>query len=584
MTQDITRLNRVIAKALQSLKPPDALTVTEWAEKYRFLSSEDSAEPGLFRINRTPYLWEIMDCFTDPFIRLIVFVAASQIGKSTLINNLIGYIIDEDPSSILFVHPTAIDAREYSKLRIAPMLRDCPTLRQKVSDKNRDSGNTILQKSYPGGILTLCGSGEAHSLSSKPIRYIFGDERDRWALSAGTEGGPWELAQARQRTFYNAKAVEVSTTIRGISTIEKSYEQGTRERWKTQCPHCGNYHEINFNDIRADRTERELRGKKIYTVIDVRYVCPTCAGVSTEMEMKHQPAHWEADSPEVRGIRSFWLNAFASPWAHWAEIIQKYFNALDDSNKLQVIYNTCFGWLWEERGDLADEEVLLKRREDYGIREDNTPVELPEGVLVLTCGVDTQNNRLEYEVVGHGYYGETWGIKKGTVMGRPDDAATWELLDDVIDHVYRFAGGAGLRISITFVDEGGLFTGPVRFYCHAREKKKVFCVKGRGGGNIPYTEPPKQRKIILKNRHVGCWSYMSGVDAGKRLIMENLKVKSPGSRYCHFPIRDDYGPAYFHGLLSERLHYNKKRKRTPGNGYPFPDMNVTSRWTVATML
>lgn len=321
----------------------------------------------------------------------------------------------------MFVQPTAIDAREYSKLRIAPMLRDCPTLRQKVSGKSRDSGNTILQKSYPGGVLTLCGSSEAHSLSSKPIRYIFGDERDRWALSAGTEGDPWELARARQTTFYNAKAVEVSTpTIRGASVIEKSYEQGTRERWKTQCPHCGNFHEINFHDIRADRTEKELHGKKIYTVKEVWYVCPTCAGVSSELEMKRQPARWEAENPEVKNCRSFWLNAFASPWAHWDEIMQRYFNALGNPNKLQVVYNTCFGWLWEERGDLASEEILLERREDYGMREDGSPIELPEGVLALTCGVDTQNNLLEYEVVGHGFWGETWGIKKGVIMGRSD--------------------------------------------------------------------------------------------------------------------------------------------------------------------
>ena len=118
----MNRLNKVLAKALRVMRPPDALTVTEWAEKHRRLSREDSAEPGPWRVSRTPYLREIMDCFTNPNVRRIVFVAASQVGKSTLINNLIGYIIDEDPSSILFVHPTTIDAKEYSRLRIAPMI------------------------------------------------------------------------------------------------------------------------------------------------------------------------------------------------------------------------------------------------------------------------------------------------------------------------------------------------------------------------------------------------------------------------------------------------------------------------------
>ena len=197
---------------MAGMLPPDDLTVTEWAEQNRRLSAESAAEPGPWRTERTPYLREPMNAWTDPKIRHIVMVAASQVGKSEFLNNCIGYVIDQDPGSILFVHPTTIDAKEYSKLRIAPMIRDCPTLRKKVSDpKSRDSGNTILQKTYPGGILTMCGSTEAHALASKPIRYVLGDERDRWALSAGNEGDPWDLAMARQTTFYNAKSGEVST-------------------------------------------------------------------------------------------------------------------------------------------------------------------------------------------------------------------------------------------------------------------------------------------------------------------------------------------------------------------------------------
>ena len=158
------RLNGAIAKALAGMKPPDDLTVTQWAERHRRLSSESSAEPGPWRTSRTPYLREPMDAFTDPKVRRIVMVAASQVGKSELELNIIGYIIDEDPGSILFVHPTTIDAKEFSKLRIAPEIRDCPTLRRKVAaPKSRDSGNTLLQKTYPGGILTMCGSTEAHA-------------------------------------------------------------------------------------------------------------------------------------------------------------------------------------------------------------------------------------------------------------------------------------------------------------------------------------------------------------------------------------------------------------------------------------
>lgn len=566
----VKRLNAVIGKVLAGMKPPDDLTVTEWAEKNRRLSAESSAEPGPWRTERTPYLREPMNAWTDPKIRHIVMVAASQVGKSEFLNNCIGYVIDQDPGSILFVHPTTIDAKEYSKLRIAPMIRDCPTLRKKVSDpKSRDSGNTILQKTYPGGILTMCGSTEAHALASKPIRYVLGDERDRWALSAGNEGDPWDLAMARQTTFYNAKSGEVSTpTVKNASAIEAAYATGTMERWKSRCPHCGEYHEIQWADIRFEHDEIIVAGKKTYKVRSVCYACPGCGCISTEAEMKRAPARWEADNPAAyeQGTRSFWLNAFVSQWASWESIILKYLNAIGSTRKMQVVYNTCFGELWEDRGDLEDEDSLMARREEY-------PAELPEGVLVLTAGVDTQDDRMEYEIVGHGHFGETWGIEKGIIMGRPDDDAVWAQLDELVfDRVLRFENGVGLKMSMSFVDEGGHFTQEVRMQCRARLGKKVFCIKGMPGSDKPYTAPPKKQKIIIKQTAVGtCWQYQIGVDSGKEVIMDNLRVQTPGAKYCHFPKRDDYGSGYFTGLLSEVKVYdpNKKQpwqwKKIPGH-------------------
>ena len=571
------RLNKAMRKALAGMTPPDDLTVTQWAETKRRLSAESAAEPGPWRTERTPYLREPMDAFTDPKVRHIVMVAASQVGKSEFLNNCIGYIIDEDPGSILFIHPTTIDAQEYSKLRIAPMLRDSPALRQKIAaPKSRDSHNTILQKAYPGGILTMCGSTEAHALASKPIRYVFGDERDRWATSAGNEGDPWDLAMARQTTFYNAKAVEVSTTtIKNASAIEAAYYTGTMERWNSKCPHCGEYHEIRWSDIRFEYDEIIVSHKKTYKVKKVYYTCPGCGCISTEAEMKRAPAKWIAENPEAygQGTRSFWLNAFVSQWASWESIVLKYLNALGSTKKMQVVFNTCFGEPWEDRGDIEDEDSLLARREDYGKDKNGEPVELPPGVLVLTAGVDTQDDRMEYEIVGHGFFGETWGIEKGIVMGRPDDDATWNKLDEVVfDRVMRFENGVGLRVSMSFVDEGGHFTQSVRAQCNARISKKVFCIKGMPGQDKPYISPPKKQKIFVNQIAVGtCWQYQLGVDSGKEIIMDNLRVQTPGQKYCHFPKRDDYGSAYFAGLLSETKVYdpNKKQpwswKKIPGH-------------------
>lgn len=563
---DADRLNAAISRAIAGIRPPEQLTVSQWADKKRKLSQESSAEVGQWRTSRTPYLKDIMDAFNDPVLRHIAVVASSQVGKSECINNMIGYIIDQDPGSILFIQPTTIDAKDYSKLRIAPMIRDTKCLKNKVADpKSRESANTILQKSYPGGILTMCGSTEAHALCSKPIRYIFGDERDRWAVSAGNEGDPWELATARQITFYNAKSVEVSTpTVKGASAIERAYGDGTMERWKTRCPHCEEYSEITFENIRFEYETTEVGNDKVYDITEIHYVCPCCGGVSSEREIKAQPSKWVADNPDAykqHQTRSFWLSSWVSPWASWKSTILQYLKAIGNSKKMQVVYNTRFGLLWEDRGDLEDEESVMARREDYGTNEDGSPVELPEGVLYLTCGVDTQDDRLEYEVVGYGHFDESWGIKKGIIMGRPDTDEVWQRLDDIIDHVYRFKSGIGLRVSTTFVDEGGHFTQDVRMRCRERLAKKVFAIKGRGGQDIPFTSPPKKQKIVVNGRALGmCWVYEIGVDAGKQLIMDNLRVQSPGSKYCHFPRRDDYGPTYFKGLLSERLVYKNGHK------------------------
>lgn len=555
-------LNGIFSDSLQGFKPPENLTVSEWADKYRILSNEASSEPGPWRTSRTPYMKEPMDAYTDPHIKRVTVVAASQVGKSEMLNNIIGYIIHQDPSSILLVEPTMKDVKKYSKLRISPMIRDTPELKKLVSaDKGRSSSNTIFEKAYPNGMLIMCGSTEAHDLASMPMKNLLGDERDRWALSAGKEGDPWLLALARQITFPDAKAFECSTpTIKGASVIADSFYEGTQERWMSRCPHCGEYHDIRWKDIRYEFTEKEINGKTQYNVTLVYYICPECGAISGEHDMKNAPAKWVAANPDAleTGHRSFWLNAFISPWMPWKKIVQRYLAARKDPKKLQVVYNTIFGELWENRGDLQDEDEFMARREEY-------TAEVPDGVLVLTAGIDVQDDRLEYEVVGWGLRKESWGIRRGIIMGRPDDPETWLQLDDVLDHVYRFESGKGLRISMSIVDDGGHFTQYTRWEASRRIGKRLFDGKGFWGDGRPFTSPPKKVNIMIHGRYIGqCWQYQLGVDAGKQMIMDALKIQEPGPRYCHFPVNEDrgYGHAYFVGLLSEHLVY-KEHNRNP---------------------
>lgn len=556
--QIVKELNNAASSALQYYKPPEKLTLDEWADKYRRLSAESSAEAGPWRTDRTPYLREPMRAFTDPKVKNIVMVASSQVGKSEFELNAIGYIMHQAPSSVMYVQPNLDAARKFSRLRISPMIRDCKVLKTKVHNvKSRSSSNTILQKSFPGGMLTITGSESPSALASTPARYVIGDELDRWAKSAGTEGDPWELLKARQTTFYNAKSIAVSTpTIKGDSHIETSFLLGTQERWCHECPHCGEHTNIVWDTIRFNPTVKVINNKKFYEVSDIGFACPHCGCISTEDVMRKQPAKWIAENPEAyeRGTRSFWLNAFSSPWKPWKEIILAFLEAKDDPEKLQVVFNTLLGELWEDRGDLMEEDEMLARREDY-------EAELPEGVLALTCGVDTQDDRLEYEIVGHGFFKETWGIYKGFILGRPDSPEVWQQLDAVIDRVYRFKNGQGLKIGMTFIDSGGHFTQEVYEQCRIRQPKRVFAIKGKGGENIPYISAKPSKVVVNGNKNRTAWLYILGVDAGKTAIMSNLKVETPGASFCHFPRGEErgYDHYFFNCLLSEKLTLTKTK-------------------------
>lgn len=564
----IKDLNKTVSKSIANFKPPEQLTVTEWSDKYRRLSAENSAESGRWKTARTPYLKEIMDAFTDPKVHRIAVVASSQVGKTECEMNMLGYAIDIDPGPIMLVMPTVDNAKDFSKRRIAPMIRDTKPLREKISKaKSRDGENTVLKKAYPGGMLTMTGSNSPASLASVPARYVFGDERDRWAKDAGGEGDPWGLLKARTTTFYNHKMVEVSTpTIKGHSAIEDSFNIGTQEYWCVECPHCHEYNFIRFDHIRFEHHVNKINGKKNYIVDSVMYACPECGCASTEAEIRRAPKKWIAKNPEAykNGVRSFWINSFSSPWLPWSQMVLEFLEGKGDPEKLKTVYNTRFGELWEDRGDLEDEDEMLARREEY-------KAELPDGVLCLTMGVDTQDNRLEYEVVGYGFNGEDWGIEKGIINGKPSEPDVWERLDGIIDRSWTFADGKALRISLTFVDSGGHYTQEVYEECTKRIGKRVFAIKGKGGEGIPFTGPPSKVNIVKDNKVVGkAWLYVLGVDAGKERIMSGLKVKEVGKRYSHFPsnMEKGYDSNYFSGLLSEKMTYKNNKwvwEKIPGH-------------------
>lgn len=533
-------------------RPPARQTVSEWADANRVLVSESSAEPGAWRTDRAPYQREIMDAFTQPGVWQIVIMASAQVGKSEIELNMMGCAIDNDPGPMLYIQPTDKVAEDYSKRRIAPMINACPTLRQKVfKARSRDAMNTITMKTFPGGSLAIIGANSPADLSSKPVRYIFMDETDRFPASAGTEGDPQELAERRTETFrHNRKIVKTSTpTIKGASKIETDYMNGTQEEWHTECPHCHTYSYIRFADIHFEKEDfTNQSGDEDYTVKVVTWRCPVCKRDIGEYECKRLPAKWVSKNPKAldNGIRSFRLNAFMSPWSDWKDIVWKFLKAHKDPTKLQTFYNTILGEVWEIHINSGLDEMLYKRREHY-------PAEVPPGVLLLTMGMDTQDNRLEYEVVGWDRNGQSWGISRGVIPGRPDAPGVWQEVDALLDREWKSTNGIKFRILATFIDSGGHFTTTIYKQCARRASKKIFPIKGEPG------EGKDECRPMRRGQGDGA-KFMLGVDAGKACIMTDAAIEEPGPNYMHFPIdyRAGYDMEYFKGLISERLEIHRR--------------------------
>lgn len=517
--------------------PPKDLKVSEWADEYRYLSPEASAEPGKWRTDRAPYQREILNSVNDPMTEATVVKSSAQVGKTEIILNIVGYFIDHDPSPILLLQPTVDNAKDFSKDRVATMIRDTPTIGKCVKNpKSKDSGNTILHKTFLGGHLSMVGANSPAGLASRPIRILLCDEVDRYPASAGSEGDPVALAEKRTKTFWNRKKVYVSTpTDDGVSRIQKEYEDSTQEEWCLPCPCCGKLQPLTWAQIDFD-------------TVSMR--CKFCDELSREHEWKSGTGIWVAQNPERIGKRGFHLNALASPWERWEKIIDEFKTAKKQGKQsLKTWVNTYLGEVWtDDEGDAVDYELLMRRRETYNCQ-------VPEGVLILTAGVDVQDDRLECEVVGWGLGKESWGIEYKVFAGLPSQKQVWEELEVFLDSSFYFEDGNYLRIMGTCVDTGGHCTTETYEFLKPRELKRFYGIKGYGGSGKPLIGKPSRnnvKKAIL---------FPLGVDAGKERIYSNLALTDEGQGFCHFPLEAEkgYSKEYLKSLCSEKkvIRYQK---------------------------
>ena len=469
---------------LAGLAPDPALTVSEWADRHRILSSRAASEAGPYRTARTPYMREIMDALSpsDP-ARRIVFMKAAQVGATEAGNNWLGYCIHQAPGPFLLVQPTVDTAKRLSQQRIAPLIEESPDLRERISpSRSKDSGNTILAKQFPGGQLVLTGANSAVGLRSMPARWVFLDEVDAYPGDVDGEGDPVALAEARCASFgHRAKLFLASTpTITGASRIEREYDLSDKRRYHVPCPHCGALQWLRFERLRWEKGRPET----------VRYICEHCEEpieerFKTQMMAEENGACWMAtaddetrERAEAAGIVGYHINALYSPlgWLSWAEIARKWEEAVGNEAALKTVKNTILGETWQEKGEAPDWQRLYERREDWQLGS------VPDGALVLTAGVDVQRDRIEIDVWGWGRGNESWLVDHVVLEGDTSIGPVWEQMTEFLGTTWEHASGRQMALARLAIDTGdGVTTGSVYAWCRSVGRGQVMAVKGVGG-------------------------------------------------------------------------------------------------------
>ncbi len=536
--------------------PPPNLTISQWADRYRKLSSESSSEPGQWHTDRAEYQREIMDAVSDASVETVVIKSSSQIGKSEIGLNMVGYHIDQDPAPMMVVLPTERDAESWSKDRFAPMVRDTECLRGKLSGpKSRDGSNKILHKKFTGGQLTLVGSNAPSGLAMRPIRILLCDEVDRYPASAGAEGDPVNLARKRTVTFWNRKIIMVSTpTIKGASRIDAAWENSDKRRYWVPCPHCGEYQILRWEQVHWEKSSGKKGQESKHLPETAHYVCEHCGDTWSDPQ-RWATIHlgeWRAENAFV-DTAGFHLNEIYSPWIKLEKMAREFLAAKEHGEEaMKTFINTSLGEVFEIRGEAPEWERIYNRREDYPIGT------VPEGGLFLTAGADVQRDRIEVEVVAWGRQRESWSVDYRVLLGDTAKAGVWNKLSAMLEERFPHARtGAGMIIERMAVDSG-YATQEVYAWSRTAPLGRVMPIKGVDKSRFPIQGPSDvEVKIGKRKRKRGARLWTVCGPVFKAELYGNLRQEMPDEPegegfppgYCHFP---QYDPEYFRQLTAEQ--------------------------------
>jgi phage terminase large subunit GpA-like protein len=572
-----------------AFRPIPTQNLPAWCDSHRHLAASSGAISGAWRTARFEIARGPMMAMSERGVRTITCKVATQTLKTELVNNVLAFHICESPCPILLVLPKEDSVRSYSKERFAPMVRATPALRAVLGDVMRDKSLEALNfKQFPGGFLAMESAGSPTNLASRPIRLTLCDEVDKYSDTA--EGDALLLAEERTSTFPDALHIRCSSpTIDGESRIDKSYQDGDQRRAFVKCPHCRREQTMEFfkspTGAHVDWNKSEdgehfpntaalyceecgsewseaQRLQLVTTAHAIRWQQTrpfTCCNVRQE-PLKTRKWDWDDEAQcgyatctecNKRAVpnhhASFTASKLYSPVITVPELASKWIECKDEIASKQMFVNTQLGLTFSaQTGRRVETHSLAARREAFGDV-------IPPAVIRLTCGVDSQGDRLEAHIVGWGHPEEAWSIHYEIFPGDPAKAELWERLDEFLASSFPHAYGA-MRISATCVDSGGQHTEMCYRFCQPRAARNVWAIKGSSWSKRgdPVWPVPKTRKT----RDWGYKPVVIAVDSAKDHIRQMLFTDEPGPGYFHIPA--ERSDAWLEQMTAEQPVYEKK--------------------------
>ncbi|OQA30068.1 MAG: Phage terminase large subunit (GpA) [Betaproteobacteria bacterium ADurb.Bin341] len=540
--------------ARRAVRPKAPLTVSEWADANRILSGEGSAEQGQWKTSRTPYLREIMDALSeDAPHRKVVFMKSSQAGGTECGSNWIGYIMAHAKGPVAIVMPTEKSLNDWMAQKFDPMAKDTPSVANVLATRsNRAGDNSAQRKRFTGGIFYAKTAGSTAELKSTSLRYAIADEADEYDWST-LQGDPLGLLEVRLTTFHDRKLFVVSSpTMKDASRIEEQFEAGDQRRYMVPCPHCGERQHLKWANVRWQKNGRRCAS--------AWYACEECGAV---IEEHHKPAmlaagRWIAHNPGAPWP-SYHISALYSPLGlglTWAELADEWIDAQDDPAKLMRFVNTRLGETWADRSHDVKPNVLQARSEPYELRT------IPAGCLVLTAGVDVQDDRLEISIIGWGVGEKCWTIDYHVLPGNPSDEKLWARLAEYLNASFTNGCGKTLKIEASAIDTGGHHTHAVYAFVRSGLVRRAIAVKGASTPGRAILGKPSHQDVNWRGQTIkkGVALYSVGADTAKHLLYNRLNGdadKDPGERKVHFS--QQLEAAYYDQLVAETFNPRKNR-------------------------